>query len=225
VLLLNSLGLKSTGNDPGKTTTEQRQKIPDNVHVLRHFLDDVSPKTLLSQIESGDLKVVFNFRDPRAQALSFVNYFSAEKFKSAHANNPAAANLFRIYSGLPDTVSRLRYFLGEHIFGEKYHIAFQTHTYLLLHPQVCSVRYEHLVGAEGGCSDENLQTREVRKVMRYLGIGGSPEERAKSLYRTDTDTFYSGVIDAWREHFDEEITTLFEERYPRDIMNLYGYEE
>lgn len=138
--LIYRLGFKLIGNDPEKTTFEQLQQTPDGTYLYRHFIDDFPPRDMLKLIDSGELTILFNFRDPRAQTNSYVNFFSSRKFEDFHANaNPVNARLFKLYSGMPDAHSRLKYFLSSHIVGERYHVAFQTHAYLLLNNKVCQV--------------------------------------------------------------------------------------
>jgi len=222
-LLIYRLGFKLLGSDPEKTTYEQLQETPDGVHLLRHFVDDISSREMLNFIENKELSVLFNYRDPKAQANSYVNFFSSRKFENYHATaNPVSQRLYKLYSEMPDTHSRLKYFLSTHILSEKYHVAFQTHAYLFLSDKVCQVRYERLAGARGGGSHDT-QVMEVRKVMRHLRVGGQAEEIARDIYRTDTASFHSGSLDSWRPHFNEEIMALFKKRYPQAILDLYGY--
>jgi hypothetical protein len=86
---------------------------------------------------------------------------------------------------------------------------------------VLPVRYEALVGPEGG-GDAEAQLREVERVVAHLGIEADPAALAAGLYDRNSLTFHRGRIGRWRELFTPRQTAAFAERYG-DILGRYGY--
>jgi len=221
---LGKISLKMVQHEIEKKKSLARLLAEENAHCLlsHHLMFDISPREVVSALDGGGLKLLFNYRDPRAQALSFVNFYSDRKFKEIQENHEVQihAELYRTYSPIPTVEERLKYFLAHHCM--KYADHFMIHAPLLHHPSVCHVRYEDLAGPQGG-GDRSIQVGSIRRIMRYLQTEGSAESIADELYSADSNTFFSGRIGRWREHFTPEIMDLFREKY-RGVLEAYGYE-
>lgn len=101
------------------------------------------------------------------------------------------------------------------------------HAYLpwLKEPNVCLIRFENLVGAKGGGSDE-LQYKEIQKIAKHLGVKLS-DERIKQITSGlfgGTRTFRSGQIGGWKKCFSPEIKTNFKRVAAKLLIEL-GYEK
>jgi len=193
----------------------------DCCKVTHHLLKVVSPVKLYRAMEMRNMAVLFNYRDPRAQALSFVNFYSSKKFFNNHKSHKERLDLYKTYSAISTENERLKVFfrLNAKILSDAFHL----HAPLLTNPNVCVVRYEDLVGPKGG-GDKDTQIKSIRLIMRYLSVGGCSESVANDLYDINSDTFNTGKTDAWREHFTPEIMDLFREKY-RGVLETYGYDD
>lgn len=100
------------------------------------------------------------------------------------------------------------------------------------------IRYEHLVGAEGGGSMA-LQINELRKISEFIGANLSDHKLydiASKLYGNFFDpftkgdfvhfqsTFAKGKIGSWKEVFTEEHKSVFKEKFGEALIEL-GYEQ
>jgi len=148
-------------------------------------------------------RVVLMLRDPRDVAVSLAHYIL--KQGDAHRLGPyfrdrlpdfdarlmacirgVTAGESGAKSGLEDLGTRFRSFLG-----------WAREDGALL------CRFEELVGARGGGSDE-VQRKALGDLYRFAGLpssGAMVEEAALQLYSTHSTTFRKGVVGDWREHF------------------------
>jgi hypothetical protein len=168
--------------------------------------------------ETGQPRVIYNYRDPRDVLLSFVNYLCG-----ATGRGFGRFNEFQTFSrtllSLPDTRSRLLYAIEDPSFPG--HDAFKQGIWLLRHPNVCKVRFEDLVGPNGG-GTESAQLETVAAVLAHLGIEDDPRTHAARLFNPQAFTFYRGQIGAWREFFDHELIQLFKKEF-QGVVEAYGY--
>lgn len=91
-------------------------------------------------------------------------------------------------------------------------------------PDICTIRFEDLVGPHGGGSYE-AQRACIHKIAHHLGIELSEQRVAYIAQRLfgNTPTFREGKIGSWRTHFNEEHKTLFKEMAGQLLIDL-GYE-
>ena len=91
--------------------------------------------------------------------------------------------------------------------------------------RVLSVRFESLVGPEGGGARED-QIREIINIGRHMGLKIS-EEKALAIAQElfgGTNTFRKGQIGAWKEEFSAEHKELFKKHAGQLLIDL-GYEK
>lgn len=221
--LINALPLAPGCIEHGDDWRKKLGDLAEGGWLLRHFILETPPDVIEKMIESEELTIIFSFRDPRGQLLSMVNFLSDSKFEHWHTvRDPGNRDRFIKYSSLPDTRSRLIARINEPASHKNIH--YQAHSYLLRNPKVCTVRYENLIGPQGG-GNSVAQIKEIRKVMRRLRVSGDAKLIAEKLFDPNSATFYKGLSTAWKEHFTGEIMELFKKSYPDDILRTYGYEE
>jgi hypothetical protein len=167
--------------------------------------------------ETGEPRIVFNYRDPRDVLLSMVNFLAGRTGKGFGAFSD-----FQIFARILESKrsldEQLTYALTDPAFPGS--ADFERALWLLHHPNVCKVSFEELVGPEGGGSTE-AQARTVERVAEF--VGADPENGiAERLYRRDAFSFYKGQIGAWRDVFTPEHLRLFERRFG-EVLSLYGY--
>jgi len=108
---------------------------------------------------------------------------------------------------------------------------------LLLEPNVLMVRYEDLVGSNGGGSDEaqlnslimisdflnlNWTLQEMKAISEKL-YGNSYNPFDKGDFKGYQSTFRKGTIGNWKKHFKEHRKIAFKERLGDALIDL-GYE-
>ncbi|MCW6009378.1 hypothetical protein K1W54_33270 [Micromonospora sp. CPCC 205371] len=171
--------------------------------------------------ETGEPRIIFNYRDPRDITLSMVN-FLCERTRgglSSLNNLGAFSTILRAKKSLDEQLS---YALADESFpspGDQ----FKRMLWLLHHPAVYKASYEELVGPQGGGSAES-QLRATAGLVDFLGCApeGSVEDIARSLYNPDAFTFFKGRTGAWRDVYNEEHRRLADARFG-EILPMYGY--
>lgn len=86
------------------------------------------------------------------------------------------------------------------------------------------VRYEDLIGAAGGGTDR-AQLESLEQVFSYVGLEiGRPELKslAGRIFSDASPTFRRGRIYQWREQFDEETVSIFDDTVG-EFAEVYGY--
>jgi len=98
-----------------------------------------------------------------------------------------------------------------------------------LNDEYLIVRFENLVGEEGGGS-RKLQLEEIYKIASYIGVKLFRKEAlylADHLFGTDEkqhgQTFRKGQIGSWKKQFSEPHKKRFKELYNAYLIE-YGYE-
>jgi hypothetical protein len=170
--------------------------------------------------ETGEPRIIFNYRDPRDMTLSLVNFLShrTKNGLSAPSFHPVFSRILLAKNSLEE---RLTYALTDTSFPCRPE-DFNQLLWLLHHPGVCKVTFEELVGAEGGGSAES-QAAAVARLTSFLGATGlAPAEITGSLFNTEAFSFYKGQIGGWREVFTAEHRRLAEQRFGQ-VLPLYGY--
>jgi hypothetical protein len=170
--------------------------------------------------ETGEPRIIFNYRDPRDITLSMVNFLSGRT-----KGGLSAFNNLRTFSDIllakADLAERLTYALTDDSFpcqaGD-----FKRMLWLLHHPQVCKVSFEELVGPEGGGSADS-QRRATAQVIDFLGVcDRSAEDTVTQIFNRDSFSFFQGRLGSWHEAFTPEHRHLAEIRFG-EVLELYGY--
>lgn len=180
--------------------------------VMAHLRYDPSMPRLL---DANGVRPIFMIRDPRDVVVSQVRYALGRPDHWAHelfADAPAHAQLRLAIEGDParglrSLADRLDAFAG------------------WMRDDVALVRFEELIGAQGGGSTER-QREVVAGVYRFLGVDDDPalvQNVARRSFSTESPTFRTGAIGGWRAVFDDELTALVRERAGEQIAR-FGYE-
>lgn len=170
--------------------------------------------------ETGEPKIIFNYRDPRDVILSMVNFLCGKTGRGFSNYND-----FGVFSDIlkakPALADQLTYALTDPYFPPARD--FQRMIWLLNHPNVCKTSFEELVGPRGGGSAEARQDA-LTRIFEFLGVAGhEPADVADHLFNPDVFSFYRGQIGGWREAFTPGHRRLAEDRFG-DVLRLYGYE-
>jgi len=162
-----------------------------------------------------NIKIFFIYRDPRDQLLSAINHF-----KDADRHIKTLNDKIYYYIN-----TRSYNAFGKDIQPGVYGL-YASFMPWAFDERVCAVRYEDLVGEEGGGSEEQ-QTETIQRVAAHLGKTLTDEEVelvAKKIYG-GTRTFYKGQIGRWRELFAAGHKKAFKENSAGQLLVALGYEE
>jgi hypothetical protein len=189
--------------------------------VLHEFdLQKIDGGFLREWADTGEPKIIFNYRDPRDTIISLTNFICGHTRQglSSFSNLLTFRDILLSKRSLEE---RLTFALTEASFPCQA-ADFMRMAWLLHHPDVCKVSFEELVGPEGGGSAES-QVRATARLTDFLHAADSPAERvASTLYNRDAFSFYQGQIGAWRKAFTAEHCRLAEARFG-EVLSLYGY--
>jgi hypothetical protein len=149
---------------------------------------------------------MINFLEGRT-AAGYGNFYEADLFSTILSSKPT-------WEEKIDYALRDPSFLG--------HDQFQKAIWLLNHPKVCTVRYEDLVGPQGGGSRQ-AQVDAVDRVLRHIGSDRDAEAVAGRVYNPQSWSFFQGRSGGWQERFSTRNLDRFREQYG-DLLEQYGYE-
>lgn len=168
-------------------------------------------------LTTGEPRILFLFRDPRATTLSMVNFLLDANGKGFgdYKDFPV---FHQILSGLNSLDEQLRFALTCPGFpGQRDHARMR---WMLYHPRIFSTSYEALVGPEGGGASVD-KARAIAGVRRHLGV---TESHSTSIYNRDSFTFRVGTVGTWRQEFSPENLALANRLFSDDLR-AYGYED
>lgn len=170
-------------------------------------------------LEAQGFRCIQVIRDPRDIAVSHAHYVST---LPTHF-------LYRHYGELDGWSNRLAFSItGGAVKGAGYLESINSRARSLegwmKRADVLTVRFEDLVGAQGGGS-EKAQRVAIIKICTFLGLEHSSElidEVCDSVYG-DTRTYRKGQIGSWKEEFSAEHIRLFA-KVTGDLLRDWSYE-
>jgi hypothetical protein len=170
--------------------------------------------------ETGEPRIIFNYRDPRDMMLSMVNFLAGRTGRGFSNFND-----FHVFSAILKSKrtldEQLTYALTDPSFpchGDD----FWRVIWLLNHPNVCKTSFEELVGPAGGGSAE-ARTSAVARILDFLGIAdATPADVTDRLFNPEAFSFFRGQIGGWREDFSPQHRRLAEATYG-EVLPLFGY--
>jgi hypothetical protein len=195
---------------------------PRNICWIYHQFDvkTVDGLFLREWSENQRPKIILNIRDPRDVMVSFVNYLCGHTGRGF--------GNFAIYQVMSRTLSKFDSFEDKLTYALE-DINFPGHGdlrdlyWLFQHPDVCTVRFEELVGPKGGALREQ-QVNAIQRILTHLSISDDPEELAEKVYNPSAFTFHKGKTGSWRKYYTPRHLDLCEKRFG-EILDLYGYRE
>lgn len=139
------------------------------------------------------VKIILNIRDPRDILLSYIGFLKGETKKGlgVFKDYPLYRNIFSGHNTLMET---LEFINNDHEFPFKNDMINTIH--LAQHKNVLVVKYENLVGVNGGGSDEE-QIATVQNILDHTNLNTDASEVAKKLYDTTSFSFNKGKSNHW----------------------------
>lgn len=183
--------------------------MPERSVFHRHLPPEAGFRAALRQAAFRPLLVV---RDPRDALLSAANY-------ALNQGKPAQIVERLGDRGLDDI---LRFLLK----GEEGTAPFLDQ-FAVFHPwttwdEVMTVRFEDLIGARGGGSDQTQQETLIRLLEHVGADPGQTAAAAEQVFNPRAGTFFKGQIGGHRQYIRGDIARLFEERFG-DTLAQWGY--
>ena len=193
---------------------------PENMCWFVHQLplDRVDESFLREWSDTGEPRIIFNYRDPRDVLLSMVNFLSGltpggvGEFAEHHVHSA----ILRTAGSLGD---RLDLALTDPTFPGAN--AFADALWLLRHPNVCNVSFEELVGPSGGGSPV-AQRAAVQRIIDFVGVDTDAKKITEQIFNKNSFTFFKGQIGGWQEHFAPSHVAMFNQRFG-ETLELYPY--
>jgi sulfotransferase 6B1 len=164
-------------------------ELKSNKYLIKHLNYNDKINNVLIK---NNCKVLFIYRDPRDQMVSWTH----------HMNNHSR----KILDGINKNIT------------ENYYIKIFPWA---LQPNVLAIRFEDIIGPQGGGSDEK-QFETINKIAKYLKLKLPTKEIlhvCNNLFG-GTTTFVKGQIGRWKVEFSDEIKQLFKEKYGQLIIDL-----
>jgi hypothetical protein len=164
---------------------------------------------------TGAPHMVYNYRDPRAQMVSMIRFLAESRGSDDHG----VVQVYRpILRSLGSMDRMLSFAISDPEFP--YREVYRKNRWMLYHPDVLNLRFEDLVGEEGGGS-RAIQHEAVERWARFLGVGTPTEQLIDGLFG-GTKSFHAGRTDSWRDVFKEHHLRAFEREFG-DVLVDYGY--
>jgi glycosyltransferase involved in cell wall biosynthesis len=177
-----------------------------------------------SILQAAEYKTIQVVRHPCAVLASWANYIAEPGYYWRDAQrvfarmSPQERVRLMLYGGLLDKSDTRLYYRG---FSEVWN---QVQGWVDS-SDVLTVKYEDLVGSQGGGSDE-LQRDLIEKMMRHVGIEANAVEVnriAANLYG-GTHTFRQGSIEGWRKLIDADLEAqVYEQLHGLPVMKTLNY--
>ena len=168
--------------------------------------------------QTGQPRIIFNYRDPRDIILSMINFLTGKTGRGI--GNFSEFGIFsQILDSMPSLEQQLTYALSDPSFPSQGDLGRMF--WLLNHPNVCKVSFEELVGPQGG-GIADAQRQAVTRVVEFLGVQTDLENVLPRLYNRNSFSFFKGQTQAWRDVFTPYHRSLAEKRFG-ELLPLYGY--
>lgn len=177
--------------------------------------DSVAWSLLSGWGRTGVPSIVYGYRDPRAQIISMIKFLAQDEQMAGH---PMMVVYRPILKELGSMDRMLSFAISDP--GFPLREAYRQNRWMLHHPNVLKLRFEDLVGEEGGGSRESQQAA-IESWARFLSVDVPVEKLSEGLFG-NTKTFHKGRIDSWRDVFEEHHLRAFEREFG-DVLEDYGY--
>lgn len=194
------------------------RQLRDSHYIGGHLIHD---ERVERKIADSGVKFITILRDPRAVVLSGFHYV----LNTLHMKFREEA-----LQHFPNEESMLRGLVfgyaepGHKFYQPEIGARYRAFVDWVDSPVGITVRFEDLIGAQGGGSD-GAQLTHVVRILEFLGHGQvSAEDIVSNLFSEKSATFRAGTIDSWRQELPGELAAEIAERCA-DSMERLGYEK
>ena len=165
--------------------------------------------------------IIFNYRDPRDVLVSWFHWVHPSNTHTMHSH---MGYMQKVYASFSDDELIDMFINNDKFRADEYNPieAFRLSRVLLYHPKVLKVRFEELIGPQGG-GELSLQTETINRIYDYLGITDvNANEVANKIFSKDSPTFRKGKIGSYKDFLSTEQLDKFY-RLHGNILKQYGY--
>jgi hypothetical protein len=194
-----------------------------NEYLMTHNVPDA---VTFGLIASEEIKVIFNYRDPRDVIVS--NYYWTEVVKEKDPASVSAGKIrdFRkqVQHNIDDKQAIFQMMIQDYrlVPGDQgLDTWFREPLGLFFHPLVYKTRFESLVGPNGGGTEE-AQSGMIAGLLEFLDVDRDIDKLINKVFNPESKTFRRGKIGAYKDEFSEETIEMFF-KYYGDILEIYGY--
>jgi hypothetical protein len=187
-------------------------------------------------IQSHEIKIVFFYRDPRAQLTSNMHFIKKTPQHPLHHYiseilNSDEDRMIALIMGFNEYYGPVKGNVVEAGIGPYSELPgglnnlYRTYSRWLTEPNTMTVRFEDIIGSCGGGNDD-AQRKTIHEILSFIGVSSSDsmvETLCSTLYDRNSVTFNKGRIDSWKEDFTPRIEEVFR-RQCSELMKLWGYE-
>ncbi len=217
--IIEALGFETVWT-PENCKVNDFKRLQENQVYISHFppADNVQ-----MALEGGqdNYHIVFCYRDPRDILVSWFYWMHPEKGGKMHLHQEYMRKVYKSFS----EEEIIDFFIR----NEKFRVneynpieAFRHSRILLFHPGVLNVRFEHLIGANGGGDDEK-QIETLKSIINYLGVTNiDVNQVVEKCFDRSSATFRKGQIGDYKNVLSEKQLKLFHELH-KDILIQYDY--
>ncbi len=177
--------------------------------------EDAHPRMIAYWGEDGVPGIVYGYRDPRAQIVSMIHFLRDNEEVAQHPIVQVYRPILRSLGGMDEA---LDFAIADK--GFPFRDAYRRNRWLLLHPNVLKIRFEDLVGEEGGGTSDK-QREVVGRWADFLDVETPVDELCEGLFG-GTKTFRAGRVEGWREAFKPRHEEAFVREFG-DVLADYGY--
>jgi sulfotransferase 6B1 len=160
-------------------------------------------------------KCFFVYRDPRSQVVSLA------RFRIKNGTNKGLS----LEKAITSLINEPLLYAHEWTNINGTYDLYKAYLPWTLSPHFCVIRFEDLVGAQGG-GDAQMQRLTVERIAQHLGL--SVDDKTLDLVCAnlfgDTYTFNEGQISGWKNYFTPEHEQLFKQQAGQLLIDL-GYEK
>lgn len=170
---------------------------------------------LISILHDNNIKIIQIIRDPRDVIVSFSHWIKSRPDHYA----------YKIYSSLPKEEIILNRILGSNsrsiCVDSIATMMDRTYGWLTIPSDVLVVRFEDLVGINGGGNSKS-QMDAIIKIAEWLDVKNKSLGEVQNQVFGNTMTFRKGQIGTWQNEFVQEAIIAFDDNVgPR--LKLWGY--
>ncbi|MDO7867856.1 sulfotransferase domain-containing protein [Nocardioides jiangxiensis] len=172
-------------------------------------------------LAASDVRTVMAIRDPRALAVSAFNYLRTAEHVGSRDE---VLGMFPTDEALMDAIVHGYGEPGDPLSAPPIEVLFNAYAGWLDQPGVLTVRFEDLVGSQGGGASDS-QVEQVARILDHIGVedaGKVAPVYAERIFNTGAMTFHSGTIDGWRGQLAPAHVAHIEEMCG-DAMARLGY--
>jgi hypothetical protein len=176
-------------------------------------------------LSKNGFKQVFIYRDPIDVVLS-AYYFILEMKNDDHPHYKVLMELGEHQDKLIDLIAGIGDGKNDLVMSNSSQAAirfmFEHYQNWLTHPDVLSIKFEDFIQDE---------TREMIRILEFFGFTDKEEMKLTSTMVSNgmnpqkSHTFRKGKSGGWKDEFNEERMKFFDQYFPTELLNKYGYQK